>query len=72
MRMLLRGVHYSLHSSQQVIAKSDSEEAISKRDCHGLRARNETFLVAPNVTYFMLPVIIIKLLLDALQVKGFK
>jgi hypothetical protein len=48
--LLLRGAHCGLHSPQQVIARSDSDEAISKRDCHALWARNDTFLVVPNVT----------------------
>jgi hypothetical protein len=54
---LLRGAHYSLHSPQQAIARSDRDKAISKRDCHVLWARNDTFLVVPNVTYFTLSVI---------------
>jgi hypothetical protein len=56
--VVLRGANYSLHSPRQVIARSDSGEAISKRDCHALWARNDTFFVAPNVTYFVLSVII--------------
>jgi hypothetical protein len=43
-----------LHSPQQVIARSDSDEAISKRDCHALWARNDTFFVVANVAYFVL------------------
>jgi hypothetical protein len=42
---------------QQVIARSDSDKAISKRDCHALWARNDIFFVVPNVTYLMLSVI---------------
>ena len=36
---------------------SRDDEAISKRDCHALWARNDTFLVVPNVNYFMHSVI---------------
>jgi hypothetical protein len=56
---LLRGAHYRLHSRQQVIARSESDEAISKRDCHALWARNDTFFVVPNLTYSMLSAMIL-------------
>lgn len=41
---LLTAASYSLHSPQQVVARSDSNEAISKRDCYVLWAHNDTFL----------------------------
>ena len=63
---LLRGAHYSLHSPQQVIARSESDEAISKRDCHALWARNDTFCWVPNLTYSMLSAMILGLILTIL------
>jgi len=64
MKRYLSGVaHHGSHLLQQVIARSDSDEAISKRDCHALWARNDTLFLVPNVTYPMLSVIVLSVAL---------
>jgi hypothetical protein len=48
-----REAYYGSHFSFQVIARSDSEETISKGDCRGLWARNDDFSI-PKSTLGMI------------------